>query len=109
MILECNLRYFLQVDQLADEIEKTLREQMATESIQRAAEHLPGRVLSELMERPYMASRSWPSTLAVGRPNVPNSVVKFVKSFMPRMGVAYDLELQKRLQVMHCSCFPTGL
>ena len=96
---------FLQVEQFSAETETTLRQLMAKDkSMQRSAELLPGRVLSALMERPYMAARSWPSNLSQDRPNVPNCIVRFVRRFMPRMGLAYDMELQKRLQVMHtCS------
>ena len=73
---------------------------MSTETVQRAAEHLPGRVLSALMDRPLMGTRSWPSSLAAPRTNVPNSIVKFVREFLPRMGVEYDAEMKKRLQVL---------
>ena len=96
------MRFYLQVEEFSAETETALRQLMAKDkSLQRSAELLPGRVLSALMERPYMASRSWPSNLGVERPSVPSCIVKFVRRFMPRMGVAYDTELQKRLQVMH--------
>ena len=77
---------------------KDLEKKMASESVAVAACKLPGRVIWELMEPSLQASRSWPSECPP-RTVVPHCLIVFVRDFLTKMGVEYDSEMQKRLQV----------
>ena len=86
------------MDQLSLDMEEEMRNQMASDSVRKAAEKLPGRVISHLMEPALQASRSWPSECPP-RTVVPRCLVVFVREFLMKMGVEYDNEMMKRLQV----------
>ena len=86
------------MEQLSLDMEEEIRDQMAYDSVRKAAEKLPGRVISQLMEPALQASRSWPSECPP-RTVVPRCLVVFVREFLTKMGVEYDKEMQRRLQV----------
>ena len=99
LFVTSKLDFFLpQVDQLSLEMEDEIRKQMEFDSVRKAAEKLPGRVISHLMEPALQASRSWPSECPP-RTVVPRCMVVFVREFLIKMGVEYDNEMMKRLQV----------
>ena len=86
------------MDQLSLDMEEEIRSQMDSDSLRKAAEKLPGRVICHLMEPSLQASRSWPSECPP-RTVVPRCIVTFVRDFLTKMGVEYDKEMQQRLQV----------
>ena len=90
------------INQVEQDVKDKVRKQMEDESEERAAEMLPGRVLSLLIDPCLMETMSFPHPY--GRKSfhktIPTVLADLVRKIIADLGVVVDDNLEKRIRVI---------